>query len=235
MKKENFKFIEEFDPVRKRRMLIKSRSITGIVPVSEKEAGVWFESGLERDFILLTRYNPDVEKIEEQPLRINYDDESKAKFYTPDFMVTFKSETNKKNWLCEIKYESELRDNFQKFKPRFKAAKTFCETQGWEFKIFTEKHIRTPLLDNINFLSRYNYNDLDPNCYKYIVNTLTDLGTSSPAELMLTLENADYNLKGRCLYALWYAIKLEDIGCNLVTQELSMDAQIWINHNRILS
>ena len=54
MKKENFMFIEEFDPVRKRRMLIKSQSLTGIVPMSDVDSGVWFESALERDFILLS-------------------------------------------------------------------------------------------------------------------------------------------------------------------------------------
>lgn len=229
MKKENYKFIEEFDPVRKRRMLIKSQSITGIVPMNEKEAGVWFESALERDFVLLTRYNPDVENIEEQPLRIQYIQDSKSKHYTPDFLVSFKEGSGHRNWLCEIKYESELRENFHIFKPRFKAAKEYCQKEGLEFKIFTEKHIRTNALKNLNFLSRYNYNDLDPNSYQYVMNTVKDLGTTSPAEFMLTVQNADFNLKGRCLYALWYAIKLDRIGCNLAVEELSMDSQIWFN------
>ena len=229
MKKENFKFIEEFDPVRKRRMLIKSQSLTGIVPMSDVDSGVWFESALERDFILLKKQDPDVEHIEEQPLRIQYNQNSRSKFYTPDFLVSFKPESGKKKWLCEIKYESELREKFHQFKPKFRAAKTYCEVEGMEFKIFTEKHIRTVLLQNLNFLSRYNYNDLDPNGYDYIMKTLKSLGTSSPAELMLTLKNADFNLKGRCLYAMWYAIKIEHIGCNFVNEEISMDIQIWTN------
>jgi len=230
MKKETIKFVEEFDPVRKRRMLIKSQSITGVVPMNEKEAGVWFESALERDFVQLTKYNPDVYSIKEQPIRIKYNLNGKNKFYTPDFLVVFKEESARKNWLVEIKYENEIRENFHEFKPRFKAAKLYCSNEGWEFKVFTEKFIRTPLLENINFLSRYNYNDVDPNCYQYVVDTIRNLGTSTPEEFMLTVKDADYNLKGRCLYALWYAIKQEYIGCDIINQNLSMETLIWVNN-----
>lgn len=229
MKKQNTKFIEEFDPVRKRRMILKSQSLSGIVPSSKNENGIWFESALERDFALIVEHNPDVSFFEEQPLVIEYFSNGKNRTYTPDFFVEFTTESGLKPWLCEIKFRSELREKFSKYKSRFRAAKEYCEAEGWEFKIFTEDYIRTPLLENINFLSRYNYNDLDGACYKLVIRTISDLGMTSPKEFMLTIQDAETNLKGRCLYALWYAIKMNDVGCDLVGERLTMGSEIWLS------
>ncbi len=229
MKRQSIKFIEEFDPVRKRRMIIKSQSLSGIVPSSKNENGIWFESALERDFALILEQNPDICYFEEQPVVIEYYSDGKNRTYTPDFYVEFKPESGKKPWLCEIKFRSELRSKFSKYKSRFIAAKDFCLSEGWEFKIFTEDYIRTPHLENINFLSRYNYNDLDGSCYQLVIRTISDLGITSPKEFMLTVQDAETNLKGRCLYALWYAIKMNDVGCELVNEKLTMNSEIWLS------
>lgn len=229
MRKQNIKFIEEFDPVRKRRMIIKSQSLSGIVPSSKNENGIWFESALERDFALLLENNPDVSFFEEQPLIIEYYSNGKMRKYTPDFFVKFHEESGRKPWLCEIKFKDKLRKDFSKYKARFKAAKDYCETNGWEFRIFTEEYIRTFLLENINFLSRYNYNELDGACYKLLIRTVNDLGITTPKEFMLTIQDAEFNLKGRCLYALWYAIKTNDIGCDIVNEKISMNSEIWLS------
>ncbi len=228
MKRQTTRFIEEFDPVRKRRMIIKSQSLSGIIPSSKNENGIWFESALERDFALLIEHNPDVRFFEEQPLVIEYFSNGKTRTYTPDFFVQFNEESGIKPWLCEIKFRSELRTKFSKYKSRFKAAKEFCSAQGWEFKIFTEEYIRTVFLDNINFLSRYNYNELDGACYKLVIRTISDLGITTPKEFMLTIRDAEFNTKGRCLYALWYAIKINEIGCDLVNEKISMNSEIWL-------
>lgn len=228
MKKQNIKFIEEFDPVRKRRMIMKSQSLSGIIPSSKNKDGIWFESALERDFALIVEHNPDVCFFEEQPLIIEYFSQGKTRTYTPDFFVQFTEESGKKPWLCEVKFRSELRKNFSKYKARFRAAKDYCESQGWEFKILTEEYIRTPILHNVNFLSRYNYNDLDGACYNLVIRTISDLGITTPYEFMLTVQDAEFNLKGRCLYALWYAIKTNDIGCDLINEKISMNSEIWL-------
>lgn len=228
MKKEKFNFIEEIDPVRKRRMIMQSRSISGIIPSAKNENGIWFESSLERDFAIILEEKPDVFYYEEQPIRIEYHCDGRNRVYTPDFFVQFQKDENKKPWLCEIKYRSELKDKFSLLKPKYKAAKDYCLKEGWEFKIFTENEIRTPFLENIKFLSRYNYDELDGACYELVIRTIKDLGLTSPKEFMLTVQDADFNLRGRCLYALWYAIKTEAIGCDFVTEKISMKSEIWL-------
>lgn len=228
MKKEKYRFIEEFDPVRKRRIIEKSRSLSGIIPSQKNGKGVWFESALERDFALILENIPSVSMYQEQPVTIEYYHNGKTRTYTPDFLVTF-SDNSQPPWLCEVKYRSDLRSQFGKYKPKFRAAQNYCVQEKWEFKIFTEHYIRTPFLENINFLSRYNYNELDGACYEMVIRTISDLGDTTPYEFMLTIQDAEFNLKGRCLYALWYAIKMEDIGCDIVNERISMNSEIWIS------
>lgn len=228
MRKQNIKFIEEFDPVRKRRMIMKSRSLSGIIPSSKNKDGIWFESALERDFALILEHNPDVSFYQEQPIKIEFVLDGKNRSYTPDFYVEFTEESGLKPWLCEIKYRSELREKISKLIPKFRAAKEHCINEGWDFKLFSEVNIRTPFLENINFLSRYNYNDLDGACYKMVIRTISELGQTTPHEFMLTIQDAEYNIKGRCLYALWYGIKMNDIGCDTVREKISMNSEIWL-------
>jgi len=47
-----------------------------------------FESSLERDFLLLLDFDPEVVLYEEQPVTINYhDDQGRRRRYTPDVLV----------------------------------------------------------------------------------------------------------------------------------------------------
>lgn len=229
MRRQNIKFIEELDPVRKRRIQNTTRSISGIIPSAKNEEEVWFESALERDFALILESHPDVSHYQEQPVTIDYYYNGKNRIYTPDFLVYFNEGPKLKPWLCEIKYRSELREKFSQLKPRFQAAKALAKKEKWEFKIFTEEYIRTAYLYNINFLSRYNYNELDGACYNLVIRTLSELGHSSPKEFMLTVQDAHFNLRGRCLYALWYGIKKGEISCDIVTEKLDMKSEIWLS------
>jgi len=228
MKRQNVIFIEELDPVRKRRIQNTTRSLSGLIPSQKNGEEVWFESALERDFALILEDHPDVSHYQEQPITIDYHHNGKNRIYTPDFLVYFNESSNMKPWLCEVKYRPELREKFSRLKPKFKAAIEYCVGEDWEFKIFTEHYIRTPYLENINFLSRYNYNELDGSCYDLVIRTISDLGHTSPKEFMLTVQDAHFNLRGRCLYALWYAIKKGDIGCDIVTEKLNMNSEIWL-------
>ncbi len=228
MNPRNIKFIEELDPVRKRRIINKSRSLSGLMPSDKNGEHVWFESALERDFAILLEAHPDVSHYQEQPVTIEYDVEGKTRRYTPDFLVYFINDLYKP-WLCEIKYRSELREKFDRLKPKLRAGINHSKTEKWEFKIFTEHDIRTQYLENLNFLDRYNTNGLDGSCYKLVLRTLSVLGHATPKEFMLTVQDAHYNQKGRCLYALWYGIKSGDIGCDIINEKLTMNSEIWLS------
>src|SRR5262245_35397216 len=57
-----------------RRIPKNYRSLTGLVPNSRTQSMTAFESSLERDFLQLLDFDPDVEFYEEQPVKITYPD-----------------------------------------------------------------------------------------------------------------------------------------------------------------
>jgi hypothetical protein len=228
---ESHNFIIENEYMRQRKIGIKTRSISGIVPSVKNNDCVWFESALERDFALLLESDPEVSKYQEQPITIEYLDGDRFRTYTPDFLVDFTKSTNHRPILCEIKYKSELRKNFSILKPKFRAAIEYCEEQDWEFKIVTEEYIRTHRLYNMNFLRRFTFKDVDQSCLELVIHTIRDLGVTTPEEFMLTVQDAHFNIRGRCLYALWYGIKDGTVGCDLYNEKINMKSEIWLTKN----
>src|SRR5438552_4172137 len=140
-------------PVRKIRP--SSRSITGKHSSRKTNTIHQFESSLERDFLILLEYDDTVEDYGVQPVTIYYDLNGKTARYTPDIEVHYKPGLDKMPILCEIKYTSELQEKQAYYEPKFKAATEYACVHGYEFKVFTEKNIRTDYLQNIKFLSRY--------------------------------------------------------------------------------
>src|SRR4029453_16883780 len=70
------------------------RNLTGFVYNFRTSTITAFESSLERDFLLLLDFDPNVECFEEQPIKILYqDDTSRLHTYTPDVLFRFPPHT----------------------------------------------------------------------------------------------------------------------------------------------
>jgi hypothetical protein len=41
------------------------------------------------------------------------------------------------------------------YRPKFRAAQRYARQQGWRFRLVTERHMRTPYLENAKFLRPY--------------------------------------------------------------------------------
>lgn len=218
--------LSEKSKLAKRNFITKYTSLSGVVISKKNQTHVWFESGLEKDFSLLMEYHPSVNHYTEQPITIEYQIDDKTRIYTPDFLVHFGPD-DIKPWLCEIKYREDLKINFSKYKPRFRAAIEYCKGEGWEFRLLTEMDIRTPLLENLKFLHKYDYEYLDANSYHLVLDRVKELGITTPRELFLTLEDEKFDFRGKCIYSLWYAIKISDIECDY-SERLTLDSEIWI-------
>jgi hypothetical protein len=55
----------------------------------------------------------------------------------------------------EVKPQSEWREHWREWLPKWKAARRYASSRGWTFRIMDETRIRTQALTNIQFLSRY--------------------------------------------------------------------------------
>ncbi len=115
-----------------------------------------FESPLERDFYVLLDFNPAVARVEVQPVRIEYlAPDGRKTHYTPDALIFHTPESGLNPVLCEVKPHAELAQEWEKLRPRFKAAVRHCRHEGWVFHIYTDREIRTPYLENVRFLRGY--------------------------------------------------------------------------------
>ncbi|OAI08125.1 MULTISPECIES: heteromeric transposase endonuclease subunit TnsA [Methylomonas] len=211
-----------------RRIPTNVRSLTGTVNGQE------FESSLERDLLLLVHWDCEVDWYQSQPVKIEYlDDQGKQRSYTPDLLVTYRSDYDqsiqqqnpRRPLLCEVKYRGDLIKQKDQLKPKFKAARAYAKSQGYEFRVLTEREIRTDYLKNIQFLWSYRYADFHEHHYKKLKMVLDELGETTVSRL-LEVSYSSKELKGEALWTLWCMISRLWVKCDL-TIPLSMQSTIW--------
>lgn len=210
------------------------RSLTGLVSNTRTQAMTAFESSLERDFLLLLDFDPDVEFYEAQPLKITYDDRGRRRTYTPDVFVRYRTDPFQAQptppLLCEVKYRDDLRQHWTDYWPKFRAAQRYARQQGWRFRLVTERYIRTPYLENVKFLRSYQAMASNASDRTRLLHTLLELGETNPASL-LTAMSQDRWQQAEILPTLWQLIATRQIDTDL-RQPLTMQSRIHLKGSR---
>lgn len=196
------------------------RSVTGRQPV-DGQRSVAVESSLERDFVLLCRFEPDFAGIEEQPVMIPVPG---GRRYTPDFLVTWREPRPPD--LVEVKYQADLAAQVDVLRPKFAAAEAYAHDRGWRFRVTTDKDIRTPRLANASFLLPFRFRPADPGLAVRLTRALGDLGTATPEQVLAT---AFPETEGRlqALPVLWHLIATFRLRANL-DRELTMTSPLTL-------
>lgn len=202
-----------------------TRSVTGT------NNGQQFESTLERDLLTLMNWRHDVERCQVQPTTIPYDGpDDKPRSYTPDLLVVFKDSFKKSSpqppMYCEAKFREDLIENWSEYKPKFKAAIRFAKRHGCRFKIFTEREIRTPYLDNVKFLFRYRTSECHAEYRDAIRQLLQTEGRASPIEIIRNIAFTRED-RGRALWTLWCMVARDEIQFN-EDEPLTQESELWI-------
>ena len=213
-----------------RKIPKSSQRVISLVVDSKRDSATKAESSLERDFFILMRYDLNVLKYEGQPVTVPYrDKEGVDRTYTPDALVEFRTDivpaTGMRPWLCEIKYEEDLKKNKAEYAPKFKAAMRYAEEQGWEFKIITEKYVRTPYLENVKFLTQYRNVDANDNFESLILKALYELRETDPESLLLAIFRDKWN-RAQLIPTLWHLVSVNRVGVDL-SVPLTMSSRIW--------
>jgi len=202
------------------------RNVTGIAASPKAGGAAQFESTLERDFLSLLEFSPEVEVIDPQPVKIEWlDTNDRQRSYTPDVFIQFAESCGKQPWLCEIKYRSELRAKWLELRPKFKAASHFAKERSWQFKIITEREIRTPYLANARFLISLRH--LVPNAefMEDILGYLKRSDETTPRDLIKAIR-ADETGQAQLIGVLWHLIATFQVGVDL-HKPLTMKSRIW--------
>ncbi|MCF3630543.1 TnsA endonuclease N-terminal domain-containing protein [Thalassospiraceae bacterium LMO-SO8] len=185
-------------PVRK--IPISSRSLTGRHAYGRGKGAVGFESSLERDFISLMRFDANVTDIEEQPVRISFQDTAgKHRHYTPDFLVHRRSGAS---MLAEIKPAKFVTADLD---DKFNAARNFARRRGWTFEVWTEREIRIPRLENAKFLLPYQQAEPPTWARDRLLIALGETGRTTVTRLLeATCRQEDD--RAEALFALWHLV-----------------------------
>lgn len=207
----------------KRKITPGYTNLTARIPSVKLMRMVSAESSLERDLILLLEFDSRVIEYVEQPVVIPL---PLGRKYTPDFYVKYEEDGETHEVIYEIKYRSELKKNFHKLKPKFKAAIKYCKSKSYKFKVLTEKEIRTEYLKNIEFLlffMRTTANAEDE--FRQILSmNLAELEVCSPEELLAFSFNTKLK-RAEATPVLWRMIGEGSIETDL-DKKLSMNSQL---------
>lgn len=121
--------------------------VIGRTPSYKMGRAVAWESQIERDFIYLLEFDPDVLSYQEQPRKFQYRADGKLHSYTPDF----EAKTKDKTLIIEVKPAKKAREpDTQRL---FKLVAPVIEAEGFEYRVVTDTMIRNePQLSNIKYL-----------------------------------------------------------------------------------
>lgn len=132
--------------------------VTGSFASRKNRRMLGFESLLERDFMILQEFDDNVERFEEQPVKIVVTNgKGRKPPYVPDLLIHYKATAAKpkKPLLAEVKARRDLDKNKAKYASKFSAAKTYANERGWQFKVVDDEAIRIARLPNLKFLREY--------------------------------------------------------------------------------
>lgn len=202
------------------------RNVTGVAASSKAVGAAQFESTLERDFLTLLEFSPEVERFEVQPLKIEWrDDQGGRRSYTPDVLVEFKAETGRSPWLCEVKYRADLKKDWDELHPKFRRGIRLARQKSWRFRLITEVEIRTVYLDNIRFLKPFKYRSISGASTDQLLHQLRSDHHVTPTALLRSLAR-DADGQAEWLPVLWHLVANHRVGADLEL-ELTMDSPIW--------
>ena len=188
-----------------------------------------YESALERDFMLLLKFDPAVDIYTPQPLTFKYrgtDDQFHN--YTPDGLIEWRADLqvhDPRPVLVEVKYREAFRGDWRAWHVRSRAASNYAQGKGWIYKIFTEREIRTPFLDNARFLLPYRRRASSPQIEAWILDKLNDIKETTPQALIETLYQDRWNQAG-LIPVVWRLLAERSIGCDLA-EPLTMQSPLW--------
>ena len=227
------KISEEYSSVRE--ALTVYGSISGNYSF-RKQRTIWFESTLERDFLLKQDYDPLVIDVVAQPIRIPYVTRfGNESTYTPDFLVQYVGASDSPDQvscvplLVEIKPRKKIIQNWSQLKPKFVAAKKFAAERKWKFKIIDESRLYDQYWKNLLVLKKFKRSVVDENTKNILLTILKAVGVTTFNELLLSSSFDKQNRK-MIEVNIWILIAKKVLACDL-NNPLSSDTLIWINQD----
>lgn len=172
-----------------------------------------------------------VETVISQPCRIPFTAQSGRKYhYTPDFLVIYKANSapaymGARPLLVEVKPREMWREHWREWLPKWKAARRYALSQGWDFRIMDESRIRTRALENIKFLSRYEKVDFPAAESDQVIAGVRELGSAKFDYLLAKHFSGIYAAEG--VAHLWSLLAKRRLDCDIFLP-LGGETEMWV-------
>lgn len=194
-------------------------SVTGTFSSAKNGKSLGYESLLERDLMILLEFDDTVKGFEEQPVKVPLvNNGKKLKPYVPDILIHHFPTPAGEIWrpvLGEVKDTKDLKKNKAKYAPKFEAASRYADERGWEWRIFTEKDIRTPYLDNLKFLRQYHSEEPDSVLLQEVILNLQTARSSVTVDSLLKKLCPTEDKILHITPAIWHLVATNRITTNL--------------------
>lgn len=173
-----------------------------------------FESLLERDYMILLEFDDAVERFEEQPVKIPF--KKGVKPYVPDILIHYGVDHKpRRPLLAEVKHTSDLAKNREKYDPKFALAQEYAADRDWDFRVVTEKEIRTPRLASLKFLRDYLHVDPEPEHAECITEVLQEEGRPMALDTLLDRLCESDSTRLQIVPVVWHMAALRQIVIDL--------------------
>lgn len=198
--------------------------------VGEGSEGVPFESTLERDLVHLVRFHRGVKRITSQPFTIPFvTKDGRKREYTPDYLVEFYPQRDP-TWpsaiLYEVKYRKDLWRDWHELRPKLRAARRYAKERGWLFKIMSEVEIRTPYLENIQFLRTFREDPVSGGCETKIVELLSWM-CEADVETIATSVSWEDRGKAEAIGTIWSMVATGKLETDLLLP-FTNQTRLWL-------
>ena len=196
--------------------------------------GAGYESSLERDFVIRTKFFLNTIDIIPQPVRLKWTGENGITYsYTPDYLV-LRRPTNQphpselKPLLVEVKYREEWQQNWREWRTKWKVAIRYAREQDWQFRIMDEVRIRDTSLEQIRWVRRFKRTVIDQDRSRQILDDLEELGPT-PFDSLIRRHFSDANtMLGT--QQIWALLAQRYIDCD-ISQPLGPGMKLWVATN----
>lgn len=172
----------------------KHTSIRARVPLRSPSGPQETESQLETDLVVQLSFSPRVYDLITQPIIEYVDPAGQSRRYTPDVYVELypDADGDVRYYMLEAKMADDLQENWSDYQLAFDAARAWCATNHAQFRIVTDREIRTEYLTNAKFFTRFV--DLDPDSAAMdMIWSLTEAGATTVANAISAMREAGIN------------------------------------------
>lgn len=195
---------------------------------------ILYESALEHDFIARQEFSLAVADVVSQPCVVPFVTPSgQPSHYTPDFLVIYKTDSSPLKYQLKpllvvvVKPEADWREHSREWVSKWKAARRYAKSQGWDFRIMDESRIRTQALANIQFLRRYLGRDyvFAPEESDWIIDSVRELGSATFDYLLAKHFQGIYAAEG--VAHLWSLLADRRLECDICLP-LCCETELWV-------